>query len=173
MRSNHFENGCYYGIGRTHVYDYGQMVDLATGEEFGSPDNYYGSSGGAAIQTFGVYSNFYLSSLINNEIFTRRINFYVSAKAGGYYVSKIDYSNTTVRFTRYGESQEMKEYEVINIKKSPDGFGFNCYAGAGVAVYPFKKLGIFGETGYDYFPKNGKVYMSKMAFRTGISIRIR
>lgn len=182
MRSNNFENGCYYGIGRTRIYDYGQLVELETGKKVGAPNNYYGGSGiGPEIQTFGIYSNFYVSALVNNEIFKRWINFYVSAKVGGYYVTKVDYSQTIVRFTMYdelpavhvvGEVPELKWYEVSNIRSSPEGFGFNCYAGTGVAIFPFKKFGIFGEMGYDYFPKDGKVYMSKMAFRLGASIRI-
>ena len=173
MRSNNFENGCYYGIGRTRIYDYGQLVELETGEKVGTPNNYCGGSGiGPEIQIFGIYSNFYLSSLVKNEKFTKWINFYVSAKVGGYYVTKVDYSKTKIQLTIYDELHELKWCELTNIKKSPDGFGFNCYAGAGIAIYPFKKFGIFGETGYDYFPQDGKVCMSKMAFRVGASIRI-
>lgn len=137
LKKTKFEYGIYYGIGEMRKYG---KLD----EDYGA----YPSSVGN-MHNFGIYSNFYVSSLIkNNDFFADQFNFYVTLKLGGYFMPEDD-----------------KNF-------SPNGLGFNCFPGIGASYYLFKRFGLFCETGYDYYPTVNQVKMSKVLFRLGISVRL-
>ena len=139
MKGTRFENGIYYGLGHLRKFS-----DIIEEEAYSVLFGFGGTK-----HVFGIYSSFYLSSLVNNTgILTDII--YLTAKMGGYYVPD--------------ENEP---------KSKPNGLGFNCYGGLGVSYYFFEKIGVFGEIGYDYYPKfENYVTMSKAKYKLGITIRI-
>ena len=134
---NSVEAGVCYRIGRSRqLTRLDKMFELS--ESSGTKHN------------FGVYSNYYLTSLIKNENFPNNFSVYTSLKLGGYYVQP-NYDRS------YG----------------PYGLGFNFYVGLGLYYYFSKNVGIFSDFGYDYYPLHQNyVTMSKVAFSAGFSIRI-
>ncbi|MDR1171578.1 MAG: hypothetical protein LBL24_03900 [Bacteroidales bacterium] len=132
-------------------FEYGVYYGIGDMQKYGKLDVQYGvvPSSVGNMHNFGLYSNFYLSSFIkNNDFFVEKFNFYATVKMGGYFVPEKD-----------------SDF-------SPNGLGFNCFPGFGASYYLFKRFGLFGETGYDYYPTVNHVKMSKVLFRIGISVRL-
>ena len=131
-------------------YSIGQTKQYSSINESG-PSPFLVASGNKK-HVFGAYSNFFLSSLLKDEkIIACDFHFYSIVKTGCYYISDID-----------GDG-EFKPY----------GIDFNCFVGLGTSYYFWKKFGIFGEVGYDYYRVfDNYVKMSKFTYRVGFSLRV-
>ena len=142
LKSKFFENGIYYGYNQLRKY---QLLSREGNSDTYSKSLMY-SDDMAGFNTFGAYSNFYLTSLFKKKDFSTRIfNFYTTVKSGLYYAPAKDTDFT--------------------------GVGFNCYLGIGAVFYPFKKFGIFSEIGGDYFSYMD-CELNRLSIRAGISIRM-
>ena len=142
LKTKFFENGVYYGYNQLHKF---QLLSREGNSTTYSKSLAY-SDDMAGFNTFGAYSNFYITSLFKKKDFSARIfNFYTTVKTGLYYVPAKDTDFT--------------------------GVGFNCYFGVGAVFYPFERLGIFSETGVDYFSYMDSE-LNRLSIRAGISIRM-
>jgi len=142
IKTKFFENGIYYGYNQLRKF---QLLNREGNSITYSKSLMYFDDM-AGFNTFGAYSNFYLTSLFKKKDFSTRIfNFYTTVKSGLYYVPTKDTDFT--------------------------GVGFNCYMGIGAVFYPFEKFGIFGEIGGDYFSYMD-CELNRFSIRVGISIRM-
>ena len=138
LKTKYFENGVYYGYNLLRKFE-------VTSRELRSK-SIIPSDQMAGFNTFGAYSNFYITSLFNKkDYFTRIFNFYTTVKSGSYYVPAKDTDFT--------------------------GVGFNCYFGFGSVFYLSGDTGIFTEAGGDYFSYMDSE-LNRLSFRIGISKRL-
>ena len=142
LKTKFFENGVYYGYNQLRKF---QLISREGNSTTFSKSLMY-SDDMAGFNTFGAYSNFYITSLFKKKDFSTRIfNFYTTVKTGLYYVPAKDTDFT--------------------------GAGFNCYIGIGTVFYPSERVGIFSEIGGDYFSYMD-CELNRLLIRAGISIRL-
>ena len=142
VKTKFFENGVYYGYSQLRKF----QVLSREGNSITYSKRLTYSDEMAGFNTFGAYSNFYITSLFKKKDFSTRIfNFYTTVKTGLYFAPAKDTDFT--------------------------GAGFHCYMGFGAVFYPFKRIGILGEIGGDYFSYMD-CELNRLSFRTGISIRM-
>jgi len=99
--------------------------------------------------TFGIYTNIYLFSIKENEPQSKNeIKAYTTAQLGGYHI-------------RNDEE-----------RSKPSGLGFNCYLGFRMDYCIGRRVGVFGEIGYDYYPIVDNVSMRNITYRIGARVII-